>query len=144
MTNYEDYKEGDELRQVKAGEIPKIREYLMREKQNYICPLCGINMLNLTPKSRCVDHDHRKTTPNAGGIRGVLCSNCNGMEGKVRNAVVRAKRRGTEMQWIENLVAYWLKHETNQTGLIHPLHGKVKRRRKRLPVAVKAPTKPKG
>lgn len=96
-----------------------------------MCPLCGVSLMALPSRSRCLDHDHRKTTENAGGIRGVLCSNCNGMEGKIHNSSVRASRGMAREQWVENLLTYWKKHKTNQTGLVHPLHGKVQKRRKR-------------
>lgn len=119
------------VRQIKQSEIPKVKERLMREDQDYICPLCETSLLRLPSRSRCLDHDHRKTTPNAGGVRGVLCSNCNGMEGKIHNAAVRAKRKLCRTKWLENLLKYWRKHETNQTGLVHPNHGKVIKRRKK-------------
>lgn len=118
------------MRQIKAGEIPAVKEKIM-EEQGYFCPLCGVNLATLPSKSRCLDHDHRKTTPNAGGIRGVLCSNCNGMEGQIFNRAVRASRGGSPVVWLESLVKYLRKHTTNQTGLIHPNHGKPTRRRKR-------------
>ena len=116
--------------QIKTGDIAEVRERIMRE-QAYICPLCGFSLMKLPSRSRCLDHDHDKTTANAGGIRGVLCSNCNGMEGKVRTASIRAKRKLTPLEWLKNLVSYLEKHQTNQTGLIHPTHGKVKKRRKK-------------
>jgi len=95
-----------------------------------MCPLCGVSLMALPSRSRCLDHDHRKTTPNAGGIRGVLCSNCNGMEGKIHNAAVRASRGITREQWVENLLIYWNKHATNVSGFIHPAHGKTKKSKK--------------
>jgi hypothetical protein len=69
-----------------------------------------------------VDHDHSKEGPNAGAIRGVLCSNCNGNEGRIRRRVLCAKGHLTEIEWLQNLVTYWRVHQTNQTGLIHHTH----------------------
>jgi len=116
--------------QIKTKDIPAVKEHLMRE-QNYTCPLCGVNLMALPARSRCLDHDHRKTTENAGGIRGVLCSNCNGMEGKIHNCSVRAARGMPREQWVRNLIAYWDKHKENVSGFIHPQHGKPIKRRKR-------------
>ena len=115
---------------IRKQDIPAIKEAIMREDQDYFCPLCGIHLMELSSKSRCLDHDHRKRTANAGGIRGVLCSNCNGMEGKINNAAVRASRGIPRENWLANLLDYWKKHATNQTGFIHPNHGKVQKRRK--------------
>ena len=121
-----------EPRQIKASEIAGIKEEIMRVDQRYFCPLCGRNLMTLPSKSRCLDHDHRKTTPNAGGIRGVLCSNCNGMDGQIFNRAVRAACGKDPVAWLERHAAYLRKHETNQTGMIHPTHGKPVRRKKRV------------
>ena len=120
--------EPKETRQVKQSELREIREKLIK-KQKGLCKLCGTNLLLLDPKLRCVDHDHKKTGDSAGAIRGALCSNCNSMEGKIYNRVVRAKRKLTHIQWLENLLKYWKYHQTNKTGLVHPKHKVVKKRR---------------
>lgn len=66
----------------------------------------------------CLDHDH--TT---GVVRGVLCRNCNGIEGKIKNLVNRARRGKPPADFLGRLVLYWLKHATAQWGgLLHPLH----------------------
>ncbi len=65
----------------------------------------------------CLDHSHK-----TGLVRGVLCRNCNGIEGKVFNLANRAKKALTPEMWLGNLILYWLKHKTDQTGLYHPTH----------------------
>lgn len=80
------------------------------------CAICEINVL-AESKTTTLDHDHE-----TGVVRGVLCNNCNGLEGKVKNAATRAKREGTYLEWLEKLVLYLQKHASNQTNLIHPTH----------------------
>jgi len=69
-------------------------------------------------KQPVLDHDHGN-----GHIRDVICRNCNGMEGKVFNLARRAKNNLTEKQWLERLLAYYVRHETPQHGgYMHPTH----------------------
>lgn len=65
----------------------------------------------------CQDHNHK-----TGALRGALCRNCNGIEGKVHNLVTRAKRDLAPEMWLGHLILYWMKHKTDQYGLLHPLH----------------------
>lgn len=82
--------------------------------QNFRCALCRIL---IDAENSCLDHCH--TT---GQIRGVLCRNCNGIEGKVFNLARRAKREYTPTWWIGQLVSYWNQHSTAQSGIYHPTH----------------------
>jgi hypothetical protein len=53
----------------------------------------------------------------------VLCRNCNGIEGKIKNLVTRARRGKPATEWLGRLILYWIKHQTVQWGgLLHPLH----------------------
>jgi hypothetical protein len=83
-------------------------------KQEYKCCLCPEP---LSVATSCLDHDHR-----SGLIRGVLCRNCNGIEGKIFNLANRAKRTMPVKDFLGRVILYWIRHETNQTGLYHPLH----------------------
>lgn len=103
---------------IKAVDLPKVRTALLKEQDN-ICPLCERDLSYIKRQQRCVDHDHSKTGDNAGAIRGVLCSNCNGNEGRIRRRVLCAMGHLTEVEWLQNLVDYWRLHQANQTGLIH-------------------------
>ena len=74
----------------------------------------------LTPREKepTLDHDH-----STGFIRDVICRNCNAMEGKIRNIARRSKNGMTEIDWLENMLNYWKRHQSSQhSGLIHPTH----------------------
>lgn len=103
---------------IAVRDLPALRKKILDE-QGWLCPLCQRNLKYVKPQQRCIDHDHAKTGPSAGAIRGVLCSNCNGNEGRVKRRVVCSKGHLEDIVWLENLLNYWKKHKTNQTGLIH-------------------------
>ena len=84
------------------------------ERQLGACALC---FQSISEETAVLDHDHK-----TGVIRAALCRNCNGIEGKVFNLARRAKRKFDEPWFIKRLLAYWELHETDQTGLLHPLH----------------------
>ena len=71
----------------------------------------------MEPKNLCVDHDH-----STGYIRGVLCRNCNSMEGKVNGAATRAKRDATPLWWLINLVEYLKDAQDNPSGVFYAHH----------------------
>ncbi|QPC44941.1 exonuclease VII [Kaustia mangrovi] len=100
-------------RRIKHAEIPQVKRALI-QRQDGRCALCPEA---ITLATACLDHDHK-----SGLIRGALCRNCNGIEGKVHNLANRAKRTGTVKDWLGALILYYVKHETDQTGLYHPLH----------------------
>ena len=86
--------------------------------QGGVCPICG-NPIDLSKKGEAVvDHDHH-----TGRIRGVLHRSCNGMEGKVANAVGRWGGVGMHYPSIidrmKRLVAYL---EAEPLPLIYPFH----------------------
>lgn len=100
-------------RRIKHSEIPLVKRALL-QKQNGKCALCP-QIISL--KDACLDHDHK-----SGLVRGVMCRNCNGIEGKVFNLANRAKRGASPKDWLGSLILYWIKYETDHTGLYHPLH----------------------
>jgi RNA polymerase subunit RPABC4/transcription elongation factor Spt4 len=102
-----------EKRRLSAREIPLAKVALVKRQEGK-CPLCQDP---LPISNACLDHNHK-----TGLVRGALCRNCNGIEGKVHNLANRAKRNLTTSKWLGYLILYWLKHETDQTGLYHPIH----------------------
>lgn len=90
---------------------------VLLKQQGYKCPLCGGSLRATSNKDAVLDHDHKH-----GHVRDALCRNCNGIEGRVFSLARRAKHELTELEWIENLVAYLTRHQTAQHGLVHHTH----------------------
>ena len=51
--------------------------------QNHVCFICG--KPNKSGNRLSTDHDHRKTGPTAGLLRGLLCATCNRVLGKIED-----------------------------------------------------------
>ncbi len=98
---------------IKNSEIPALREKIIAEQQGK-CWLCDIDLKIVVP---CLDHDHE-----TGFIRGVLCGNCNGIEGKIHNLARRAKRDKTKYHFISRMLEYWNLHSSTPRKEIHPTH----------------------
>lgn len=98
---------------LKVKDIPALRDKIALS-QNGFCWLCKIDLRCVTA---CLDHDHE-----TGLIRGVLCQNCNGIEGKINNLARRAKRQGTKAKFITSVLAYWNCFEEAARMEIHPTH----------------------
>lgn len=101
-------------RRLKTTEVSVVKKRLY-DKQEGICPLCETKMQNLS--DACLDHDH-----DSGLIRGVLCRHCNGIEGKIKNLVTRARRGMAFENYLGKIIMYWMHHQTDRTGLYHPTH----------------------
>lgn len=101
------------MRKLKQREIAGVRDEIL-QNQGHRCAICQTTLTNC---AAVLDHCH--TT---GAIRGALCRNCNGIEGKVHNLARRAKRKYTPAWWLGRLLSYWAAHERDQTGLMHPTH----------------------
>ena len=98
---------------LKAKDIPRLRAEIAKT-QNGTCWLCDID---LTGVKACLDHDHK-----TGLIRGVLCGNCNGIEGKINNLANRAKRDKTRYAFVARVLAYWDAFDAHPRTEIHPTH----------------------
>lgn len=105
------------MHRIKASQAEAVRTTLLK-RQDYACPLCGSSLRANSKKQPVLDHDHQ-----TGYLRDVLCRNCNGIEGKVFNLARRAKAGLTEREWLQNLLAYYDRHETPQHGgVFHHTH----------------------
>lgn len=100
------------INRLKVGQVPAIRTAILKS-QGGKCAICEITIEN----SGCMDHDH-----STGLLRGVLCNNCNGIEGKIKNLVIRGRRWHKPKDFLGKILLYWIKHETDRTGLYHPIH----------------------
>jgi hypothetical protein len=98
---------------LKASDVAPTRERLLIEQRG-VCALCKL------PVKLGVDDvlDHCHTT---GAVRATLHRGCNALLGKVENNYKRYGVRNLGA-FLNNANSYLQKHETNQTGLIHPTH----------------------
>lgn len=102
------------MTKLKASEVAGLRANIAKVIPN--CPLCGVKFT--ASNQPVLDHDHK-----TGFIRDCLCRNCNGMEGKIENRVVRAARGASKIVWLRNLLNYWVRHEEPRWGgVLHPTH----------------------
>lgn len=92
-----------------------------------ICPLCG---KEIARNKAALDHCHR-----TGKVRRVVHTWCNSILGRIENW----SKRGPwdNIEFLKNVVAYL---EKEHTDIIHPTHGKVRRRKKSA--TVKGKTNP--
>ena len=100
-------------RRLKTTEVAEVRKQLYIQQQG-VCPLCDTKM---NFKDTCLDHDH--TT---GLIRAVLCRNCNGIEGRIKNLVRRARRGMPYGHYLGKVILYWQKHDNATHRIYHPSH----------------------
>jgi hypothetical protein len=103
----------------------------IKASQSDCCAVCGGSFNSHTyhqkkkkivPKYKaCLDHDH-----SSGVVRGVLCSYCNAVEGKINSAIKRyhpyCNTQEERTVLIQQVSDYMLLHTTDQTNLIHPDH----------------------
>lgn len=95
----------------------KAREELLPillAKQGGKCPICQIDLRRIEERNVCIDHCHI-----TGVIRGALCRNCNGLEGRISAIAKRGKKDLTVLKWLRNVVEYLTLHQTPQTQFIH-------------------------
>lgn len=88
-------------------DYPSVKQALF-EKQNGVCALCN-RPLDGDINKHHLDHDHALSGSNAGRIRGLLCTLCNGTEGIMKHKFNRSGLVGCDVdyiQWLKNLVTY--------------------------------------
>lgn len=107
------------MEKLKRKDMPVMRNELYK-KQGGRCPISGRPLPSLKSTNLCIDHDH--TT---GVIRAVLSKGINGLEGKVKNLLVRwggCKSQQEMIKMLRGLADYWETHLTPQTNFIYPTH----------------------
>lgn len=95
----------------KQSDIPSIREKLYSE-QNGICPICKKEL-----NKPCVDHSHQKKNKGTGLIRGLICSGCNILLGKLENNSPRYGIPLSELSLVLRNMADYL--ESPHTNMMH-------------------------
>lgn len=95
---------------LKTTEVSVVRARLLAA-QGGRCAICSLPV-----KRDCLDHDH-----DTGAVRGVCCSGCNALLGKLEN---NHKRYGVQnlAAFANGVAAYLAKHSINLTGYLHPTH----------------------
>ena len=101
------------MRKLKTTEVALVRAQIAKQ-QDWKCALCQQSVAPNARKDAVLDHDH-----DTGVVRGVVCRNCNGMEGKINTCATRAAGKGDKLNWLRALVRYL---ETSGTSYIHPTH----------------------
>ena len=113
----------ENLIQLKHSDIGSIRTKLL-EKQGHKCGICGKTICD--DNTIALDHQHKNNKngliglDGAGLVRGVLCRDCNALEGKIFNALKRYKNitnTTDRINFLYQLIKYYEKPLTNY---IHP------------------------
>lgn len=100
------------IKPLKYKEISELRKRLLKE-QNGICPICKRTII-----SPVLDHHHVKRIKGSGLIRGVLCSLCNVLLGKIENNCNRYKVKQEELSTILRNISAYL--EQKHLPYLHP------------------------
>jgi len=127
------------LRELKDTDLPKYRRSIAI-KQKYLCGICGCSLGGVRT---ALDHCHSK-----GHLRGMLCSQCNQAEGRMRkSAQIRVQSthliRSDFIQWMKNLIDYLEHHDQHPSKVIHPTYDLKKGKQKPKKRTVKRTAKPK-
>lgn len=112
------------MKKLTAAETKTVRDSIAKA-QGMKCALCDGDFREaklvgrkLKPKLvQTLDHDH-----STGMIRGVLCSNCNGLEGQIANRINRAKRNTSDLEWMQNYINYIASSRKNPSNMIYHTH----------------------
>lgn len=115
-------------KEISSKQLSEIREILL-EQQGSRCAICE-EPLGTDKANQHVDHQHcfkseQLGVAGCGLIRGVLCRNCNALEGKVWNNIHRyGKTDGlpveSRIRWLERLLAYYNANYSHSNPTLHP------------------------
>lgn len=86
----------------------------MLKKQGDECAICRSK---LTLLKACMDHDHV-----TGQVRGVLCRPCNGIEGKIKNLLIRWAGKHVAENILGGVILYWRKYRENPNQFLYPTY----------------------
>jgi len=98
------------MTRLKQSDIAIVRARILAV-QGGKCAICQLGC-----KAPCLDHDH-----DTGAVRGVACSGCNALLGKLEN---NHRRYGVQNlhAFSNGVAAYLQRHTLNTTGYLHPTH----------------------
>ena len=98
-------------KRITFSKIEELREKYSK-KQGNTCPICGRSLLRLRAT---LDHCHK-----TGYLRGVLCNNCNGLEGKLSGIIARIDVSKLGYETIMRNIAAWIDPANLKRKHIHP------------------------
>ena len=117
---------------IPSSSLGKVREQLL-QNQHHRCAICN-TVIQGDTLNQHVDHQHcfkseELGVQGAGLIRGVLCRNCNALEGKIWNSIHRFQMTTpnepvtSRIQWLESLLRYYkhnAQHSQHHPPMLHP------------------------
>lgn len=118
------------MRLLKSSEVKMVREDILKH-QDFKCAICGKDLRGVDGIS--LDHQHKLNKrqelgdDGAGLIRGVLCRECNVLEGKIWNNSSRYKQFKSVQErviWLQKLVNYYMKENYH---MVHPSEKPIKK-----------------
>ncbi len=103
------------MRRLKHAQVAGVRK-MAATQQGGRCAICKQPTAD---NQQVLDHCHKH-----GFIRAMLCRNCNGIEGKVKNLAARGKRMYDEEWFLTQLLDYWKQHNrtAREGDLLHPTY----------------------
>lgn len=106
------------MNRLKKSQIPAFKKELLKQ-QGGKCGICSIDLSEVPARDLCLDHCHT-----GGHIRSVLCRNCNGIEGKIKNLANRGKRKRTTQGFLRSVLEYWEQFDgkIGPNTVFHPDH----------------------
>lgn len=116
-------------KEITRREMDELRSQILKE-QDYRCAICKKNLRD-EPKNQNVDHQHcfkheALGDQGAGLVRGILCRNCNAMEGKIWNNTHRyglvdpEDCVGSRIRWLESVIRYYNDNQIHKERVLHP------------------------
>lgn len=125
---------------ISPKELKSLREELL-QKQDHKCAICGVELYG-DALNQHVDHQHcfkseELGVNGAGLIRGVLCRNCNALEGKIWNNAHRYGVTdcndpvGSRVEFLKNLIEYYNNNYQHQENVLHPSEKRIEKLEKR-------------
>lgn len=115
---------------ISSGDLNSIRQDLLK-LQDYKCAICQKDLSNEQTNNQHVDHQHLYKSDELGFcgnglIRGVLCRDCNALEGKIWNNLHRFGKSDksdpveSRIAWLSNLLEYYRRPYYDSNPILHP------------------------
>ena len=115
---------------ISSGDLNSVRQELLK-LQDYKCAICQKDLTDEQTNNQHVDHQHLYKSDELGYqgnglIRGVLCRDCNALEGKIWNNLHRFGKADksepveSRKNWLVKLIDYYNNPYYNSNPVLHP------------------------